>query len=44
MKNDKEIHIRIPEKIKIQVEEKAQEMGLTTSAFIKHLIHISLNN
>jgi predicted DNA binding CopG/RHH family protein len=44
LKNNKEIHIRLPEKLKIQVEEKAQEMGLTTSAYIKHLIHNAFNN
>jgi hypothetical protein len=27
-----------------EVEEKAQEMGLTTSAYIKHLIHNAFNN
>jgi len=42
-KSTDEIHFRIPKELKEKVEGLAAKAGLTTSAYIKLLIHNALN-
>jgi antitoxin component of RelBE/YafQ-DinJ toxin-antitoxin module len=37
--NTEFIQIRLPKEMKIKAEEASQKLGLTTSAYIKMLIH-----
>ena len=43
-KSTEEIHIRLPKDMKLKVEELSEKIGLTTSAYIKLLIHNALSN
>ena len=42
--NTEDIHIRLPKDMKLKVEELSEKMGLTTSAYIKLLIHNAISN
>ncbi len=42
--NTEDIHIRLPKDMKLKVEELSEKIGLTTSAYIKLLIHNAISN